>query len=104
MVPRVLVAKLAGLRRRESLLRLAWGLARCLALAFALLVVACLTDWLLDRAGETPWALRAAMTLFQGVVLLTAVALLVVLPLARRPADDALALLVEAHRPELGHR
>ena len=66
MVPRTIKRGLARLRWRERWLRLSWGLTRWLALALAALALCCLTDWLLDRYAETPWALRAAMLLAQA--------------------------------------
>ena len=60
-VPPILLAKLAQLRRRERLLRLVWGGARLLRLVLAVLVLACLVDWIFDLWDETPWGLRVFM-------------------------------------------
>jgi hypothetical protein len=104
MVPRAIRRQLGRLRRRESLLRLIWGLSRALALVFVLLALACLADWTIDRFRETPRALRALLVGVQVLVAAAALAFFLVLPLFRRPSDTELALRVEETVPDLGHR
>jgi hypothetical protein len=104
MVPRSILRQLSRLRRREALLRLAWGAARCLALVFVLVAAACLVDWTIDRYRETPLALRAAMLAVEAVAAAGAVLLFLALPLLRRPGYTELALRVEEKVPALGHR
>jgi hypothetical protein len=104
MVPRIIRRQLGRLRRREDLLRLTWGLARWLAVAFVLLALACLADWLIDFYADTPWPVRVALLTVQVVASVAAVLFFLVLPLSRRQGDTELALRVEEHAPELGHR
>jgi hypothetical protein len=103
-IPPILLKKLAQLRRRERLLRLALGAARVAALLLAVLLAACAVDWLIDLWDETPWALRVGMLVGQLALAAVALALLVLLPLLTRLRDDALALFVEDKCPELQHR
>jgi hypothetical protein len=104
MVPRIILRKLRRLRRREALLRLTWGLARLLTLAFVLLACACLTDWLIDRYQETPWEIRLLLLGMQVVAAALALAYFLGVPLSRRPGYAELALRVEEKVPSLGHR
>jgi hypothetical protein len=104
MVPKTIRRRLAGLRRRELLLRLTWGLARAVALLLVLLGLACLTDWVIDRFQETPPQVRAALLGVQVLAAAAAVLFFLVLPLAHRPGNTELALLVESKAPELGDR
>jgi hypothetical protein len=104
MVPRTIRKQLAQLRRRERLYGLAWGAARWLAGATMLLAAACATDWLIDCRQETPWGLRLAMLLVQGVAGATLGLIFVARPLFRRMSNSRLALYVEDKVPRLGHR
>ncbi len=104
MVPATIRKQLGRLRRREKLLRLAWGASRWLALAAAVLALACLTDWLIDRVRDTPWPLRAFMSFFQVGLWATAAFFLVLRPLFARLSDSKLALWVEGKAPHLEHR
>lgn len=104
MIPQIIQAKLAGLRGRERLLTLAWGMARWLAIVLVLLLAAGFVDWLLDRDQDTPWLLRWLLFLCQISVAVGAGAWLVLWPLAKRANDAALSLRVEDRYPELGHR
>jgi hypothetical protein len=104
MVPRIILRQIGRLRRRETLLRLTWGLARVLALALVLLALACLTDWIIDRFEDTPWPVTLALFTGQLVAAALAVVFFVILPLARRPDDVELALGIEARHRSLGHR
>jgi hypothetical protein len=104
MIPPRLLHKLAQLRRRERLLRLAWG-ASCTAVIFlGLLATACLVDWTYDLWADTPWELRQALFSVQAAALAVSVVILVLWPQMQRLASTRLALMVEAHRPELQHR
>jgi hypothetical protein len=103
-VPPILLQKLAALRRREKLLRLAWGATRVAALALAVLMLACFIDWLVDLWDETPFELRVGLLVGQLALAALLAALLIALPLLRRLRDDALALYVEDRCPRLQHR
>lgn len=61
-----LLGQLARWRRTEQLIRLAWGGARLVAVAGAVLAVACAVDWLADRyLGSESWRkLRTATWVF----------------------------------------
>ena len=48
MIPPSILANLAGLRRRERLLDLVWGLARWFAVLLGLLLVGGLIDYLVE--------------------------------------------------------
>jgi len=105
MVSRSILHQLAQLRRREIMLRLAWGMARSLAVALAVLFVVCLVDWQIDRDQDTPAAVRLGMTIILGTAMLWAAARFLVLPLFRgRLSNNDLALQVEDKNPHLQHR
>lgn len=104
MIPRSITRKLAGLRGRERLLQLAWGIARWLAVMLVLLLCAGAIDWLIDREQDTPWPVRYALFFTQLIVALVAAAWFLIRPLCRRLRDDALALRVEERYPALRHR
>jgi hypothetical protein len=105
MVPSSIRYRLGQLRLRESSLRLAWGLARCLVLVAVLLAVACLIDWAIDHWQETPWPLRFAMFVGQAMAAASALLIFVVVPVVvRRPGNAELALMVEEKHPALAHR
>lgn len=104
MIPPILHRKLGQLRRWESTLRFLWGSSRWLVLVLALLALACLTDFVIDRFYATPWPLRLAMFLGQIVIGLLAAGLLIAWPLSRGLSDDELALQVEDKYPLLHHR
>lgn len=104
MVPPTIRNNIGRLRRRERLLRFAWGAARWLALVVTLLLLAGLTDWLLDHQEETPWAVRVALFAAQVVAAAGAAFVFVLRPLFRRLPDDDLALAVEDRHPDLEHR
>jgi hypothetical protein len=104
MIPRSIKRNLAGLRRRERFIRLAWGAGRWLALAVVLLFICALTDYLIDRERDTPWAVRYGLAGLQAAVALVAGLALVLWPQLRRMGDPHLALLVEEQHPQLGHR
>src|SRR4051812_20213738 len=98
------ISRLLGrLRRRERLLGFSLSAAYSLAVVFALLVLACLMDWLIDLRRDTPWELRVGLLAVQAVVWLIAL-VFAVRPLFRRIHEDEMALRVEQNVPELGHR
>lgn len=97
-----LLHQLRSWQRREWLFRAVGGVARWLAFVGVVLTTACVTDWLIDRTRDTPFALRAAMTAGQAM-LYAAAAYLLVFRL-RVPALDTLAARAEAAIPEVGHR
>jgi hypothetical protein len=103
MVPRSIQRQLNRLRRRERLLRLTWAIARCLAVFCALLVAACLLDFVVDLYRDTPRWLRVTLLAGQGALWLTGL-VLVVRTLTRRMSDQELALWIEDRIPRLGHR
>ena len=105
MVPRSILHQLSKLRRREVLLRLVWGTARCLAVLAVALLAACLIDYVIDREQDTPWVLRLGLFFLQAVLVVGAAALLLVKPLlVGKLSDSELALQVEDKHPELQHR
>ncbi|HEV3203047.1 MAG TPA: hypothetical protein VGY77_01630, partial [Gemmataceae bacterium] len=98
-----MLRQLARLRRRERWLRLLWGTARWLSLAAAILALACWIDWTVDRRQETPWVLRLAMALGQGIIGMIA-GVTIFRPLFQRLSDSFLALWVEEKFPSFDHR
>jgi hypothetical protein len=103
-VPPILLKKLAQLRRRERLVRFAWGAARVAAVALVALLVAGLIDWTVDLWDDTPLALRSALVFSQLVLVALAALGFVLVPQLQRLRDRALALFVEDKRPDLQHR
>src|SRR5437660_260871 len=95
--------QLNRLRRREGWLQLAWLGARCVAVLFLVLAVACLIDWLVDLRREIPIVLRVFLFAFQALLWLFALMALGV-GLTRRPSDAEVALWVEEKMPSLAHR
>ncbi|MFO0843878.1 MAG: hypothetical protein U0797_16025 [Gemmataceae bacterium] len=91
------------LRTRERLLAVSWAGARFLALFAALVVLACLLDWWIDRYRDTPEGLRFALRWGQVVLWVLLPSLWAILNL-RRVSDDAAALAIEEKTPSLGHR
>ena len=104
MIPRSITRNLAGLRWRERLIRLVWGACRFAALVLALLVVACLIDYAIDRDRDTPWTLRCFLTATQVAAAIGAGVLFVLWPQMRRLRNPELALWVEEQYPRLQHR
>jgi hypothetical protein len=95
---------LAQLRGRERNIALLWGLVRLVSVVVVLLVIACLIDRWIDMFRETPKGLRSFMTIFQIAVGAGLLVFWVLRPLAKQLSDDELALRVEKHLPEFGHR
>jgi hypothetical protein len=105
MVPRSIIDQLGQLRRREVLLRVVWGTARCLAVIFVALLIACLIDYAVDRDQDTPWGLRLGLSLVHSFVFGFVVAFFLIRPLVGgKLGDNELALQVEDKHPELQHR
>src|SRR6516165_11094919 len=105
MVPRSIIHQLSQLRWHEVLLRLVWGMARCLAVVFVALLIACLIDFAIDREQDTPWAVRLGMFVLQALLAIGAAALFLARPLlGGKLSDTELALQVEDKHPELQHR
>ena len=105
MVPRSILQQLSKLRRREVLLRLVWGTARCLAVVAIALLAACLIDYVIDREQDTPWVLRLGLFFLQAVLVVGVAALFLIKPLlGGKLSDSELALQVEDKHPELQHR
>ncbi|MFO0809630.1 MAG: hypothetical protein U0746_13480 [Gemmataceae bacterium] len=104
MTPPTIARRLAALRRRERFIRLAWGLARLVAVAAVALVVACAVDWWIDLRRETPYALRVGMLVGQIRLAAGLAAVWLLPPLFGRRDDAATALFVEERLPELSHR
>ena len=57
-IPRIGLAKLRSLRGRERLFHVAWGVARWLTVAIAVVAVCTFIDWRVDKYRETPMWLR----------------------------------------------
>src|SRR5579862_6669068 len=103
-VPESILHQLGAVRRRQAMGRLAWGLARWVALVAGSLFMAGLVDWLVDLRMETPLALRGTLLLVQGALWCAAATFFIIRPLLRRPSDRDVALWVEEQFPEFGHR
>jgi len=99
-----LIHQLNAWRLRERLVRVAWGGARWFAVVALVLGAACLADWLLDRRGEVPFALRAVVTLSQVTLAAGLGYLLLWRPWAATPPIDDLAFRAEKAIPEFDHR
>jgi hypothetical protein len=104
MVLLTITRQLRRLRRRERLVRLAWGAARWLAVVVVALAVACLIDWWIDRRQDTPFALRVGLLAAQVALAAALAVMWIITPLVRRRRDDDLALFVEEKVPDLHHR
>jgi hypothetical protein len=102
--PETSLSELARLRSREQSITLLWGLVRLGSVVVVLLVMACLVDRWIDMFRETPQWLRVGMSLLQPLVAVTLLYFWVWRPLVHSLTDDQLALRVERHLPEYGHR
>ncbi|MFO0823088.1 MAG: hypothetical protein U0792_08200 [Gemmataceae bacterium] len=115
-------------RLREVAIGLTWGVARWLAIAGVVLLLACGIDWTVDRysgseswrkamrttrvlapsdplsVGHTPYSLRFLMTVGQLALTGALVYHFVLRPLRRTPRVDDLALRAEKAFPEFDHR
>src|ERR1043166_3119211 len=104
MIPRTITSNLARLRNRERLIRFVWGVCRFGAVVLALLIVACLVDYLIDRDRDTPWAVRYLLFGVQFLAAIIGGFFFVMWPQLRRLRDTEMALWVEEQTPRLGHR
>ncbi|HXX94897.1 MAG TPA: hypothetical protein VEN81_14830 [Planctomycetota bacterium] len=104
MIPEIILNRLSRLRARERRVRLAWGLARLLAIAAGAMLVACGVDWLVDLRTETPLGLRRLLLAAQIALWAFTGFRFVVAPLRDPLSDRDLALWSEGKFPELGHR
>lgn len=104
MVPPTIRSKLASLRRRERLLTFVFGVACWLAVILAILIFACVVDFVIDRFTDTPLIIRLGLVVMQlGVAAISAFFFLV-WPQLRRLSDSTLALWVESRFPKFDHR
>jgi hypothetical protein len=97
-----LLNTLGQAQSQERRYRLAWGIARFLAVVLPLLALCCLVDWAIDRNRETPWLLRLVMTLSQVGVAIVCFSKFVMR--LQVPSLDALAAQAEGLMPVYGHR
>jgi hypothetical protein len=104
MIPRTIKRNLARLRRRERLIRLAWGVSRWLALVLGLLLFCALTDYAIDRDRDTPWSVRYALFGLQAAAAAVSAFIFVLWPQVRRLRDAELALWVEEKAHLFQHR
>ena len=103
-IPRIGLAKLRSLRGRERLFHVAWGVARWLTVAVAVVAVCTFIDWRVDKYRETPTWLRTGLTVLEAGVLLVAGWFWLVRPWMKGPSIIRLARRVETGIPEFGHR
>jgi len=97
---RIILYKIAALRRKVVGVALLTGLAMAVAVGVEALALAMFMDWWLDL----PRWIRALMLLAQGGILGFILWRLVLAPIIRQPSDDDLALMVEKARPEFRSR
>src|SRR5947209_2402860 len=103
-IPHIGLSKLRSLRGRERLFHVAWGVARWLTLAVAVVLVCTFVDWRVDKDRETPMWLRTGLTVVEGGVLAVFGWFWLVRPWAKGPSIVGLARRVETGIPEFGHR
>lgn len=96
----VLGGKLAVLRRKHAAVTVLTGVALALVVGVEVLALAMFLDWWLDLA----WGVRLALLLAQMLALGYLLTRYVFTPLARRPDEDELALMMERARPEFRGR
>ncbi len=104
MLPSIIRTKINRLRQWECSLRFFWGLGRLVAVVLVVLVLACVTDYIIDRYQDTPWGLRLGLSVVQVAIAAFLLVSIVMLPLFYGVSDDKLALQVEEKYPELQHR
>lgn len=103
-IPRIGLSKLRSLRGRERLFHVAWGVARWLTVALAVVAVCTFVDWRVDKYRETPQWLRIGLTTLEAGVLLVTGYFWLVRPWLKGPSLIRLARRVEDGIPEFGHR
>src|SRR3954464_13548865 len=103
-VPRIGLSKLRSLRERERLFHVAWGLARWLTVAVAVVAVCTFIDWRVDKYRETPERLRVGLTVLEAAVLGGAGWFWLVRPSTKGASIVRLARRVEPGIPEFGPR
>jgi hypothetical protein len=103
-IPRIGLSKLRSLRGRERLFHVAWGVARWLTVAVAVIAVCTFVDWRVDKYRETPMWLRAGLMVVEALSLAVAGWFWLVRPWAKGPSIVRLARRVETGIPEFGHR
>ena len=97
---RLLLGKLAALRRRHVMVAVLTGIAIAVAVAIELGALAMFFDWWLNLFyGVRLLSLIVQLTVFTFILLR-----LVVRPLIQQPDDDELALMMERARPEFRGR
>lgn len=102
--PRIGLSKLRALRGRERLFHVAWGIARWLTVAVAVVAVCTFIDWRVDKFRETPMWLRVSLSLIEAAVLGVTGWFWLVRPWTKGPSMIRLARRVETGIPEFGHR
>ncbi len=96
----MLQRKVAGVRRKQTLVSAGSGLAAAVIALVVLLAAQMLADWWFDL----PWAARAGILAADLLVLGAILFQEFVSPLRHPPDDDEAALLVEKHAPDLRSR
>lgn len=97
-----LVFQLKNWQRLEWISLATWGFARIGLLVCSLLILACITDWVIDRYRDTPILLRILMTI--GQLTAAIVAVYAWMYRLRGPSIDQLAARAEQAFPTFGHR
>jgi hypothetical protein len=103
-IPHIGLSKLRSLRGRERLFHVAWGVARWLTLAIAIVALCTFIDWRVDKDRETPMWLRTGLTIIEAGVLGVFGWFWLIRPWAKGPSIVGLARRVETGIPEFGHR
>jgi hypothetical protein len=103
-VPRIGLTKLSALRGKERLFHVAWGLAKWLTVALAVVAACTFIDWRVDKAREVPFVLRLFLTIVEAAVIGVAGWFWLVKPWTKGPSIIRLARRVEGGIPEFGHR
>lgn len=102
--PKIGLSKLRALRGRERLFHVAWGLARWLTVALAVVGLCTFIDWRVDKSIETPRTLRIVLTAIEALVLGVTGWFWLVRPWMKGTSVIRLARRVEGGIPEFGHR
>lgn len=102
--PTILLERLAELSQHERRLRLAWGLARFLAVIAAVFLFSCGVDWLIDLWYDTPTALRWLLRILQIAVACGALYRWVIQPLSTGLSAQDMVFWVEQQQAQYGHQ